>query len=106
MKKKGEFVQRSQNIGGVEFSFQPPPRQITQRQRQQQLEQVPNAQTNLASQNLTGDVARATLQQALAQQNALMQQQINLLNQQIGNFHHEQFEVQQRQQQQQQPQKQ
>jgi len=29
MKKRGEFVQRSQKIKGVEFSFQPPPRQIT-----------------------------------------------------------------------------
>ena len=45
MKKRGEFVQRSQKIKGVEFSFQPPPRQITQRQRQ--LEQILNAQTHL-----------------------------------------------------------
>ena len=101
MKKRGEFVQRSQKIKGVVFSFQPPPREITQRQRQ--LEQIVNAQTNLLQQQtnvLSGAVAggpSVALQQAFAQQQLLMQQQIGLLNQHMN---HQQGYYQQQQQQQ------
>jgi hypothetical protein len=108
MKKRGEFVQRSQKIKGVEFSFQPPPRQITQRQRQ--LEQLLSAQTHLLQHQtnaLSGAAAGSSavaLQQAFAQQHLLMQQQIGFLNQQMsqqqqqGYFHHHQQQQYQQQQ--------
>jgi len=100
MKKRGEFVQRSQKIKGVEFSFQPPPRQITQRQRQLE---ILNAQTNLLQQQtnvLSGAAAggSAVALQAFAQQQLLMQQQLGLLNQQMpqiqqqGYYHHHQHQ--------------
>jgi len=108
MKKRGEFVQRSQKIKGVEFLFQPPPRQITQRQRQ--LEQLLSAQTHLLQHQtnaLSGAAAGSSavaLQQAFAQQHLLMQQQIGFLNQQMnqhqqqGYFHHRQQQQYQQQQ--------
>jgi hypothetical protein len=106
MKKRGEFVQRSQKIKGVEFSFQPPPRQITQRQRQLE---ILNAQTNLLQQQtnvLSGAAAggSAVALQAFAQQQLLMQQQLGLLNQQMpqiqqqGYYHHHQHQQYQQQQ--------
>jgi len=106
MKKRGEFVQRSQKIKGVEFSFQPPPRQITQRQRQLE---ILNAQTNFLQQQtnvLSGAAAggSAVALQAFAQQQLLMQQQLGLLNQQMnqnqqqGYYHHHQHQQYQQQQ--------
>lgn len=90
MKKRGEFVQKAQKIKNVEFSFQPPPRQIMQRQRHA----INNNNLVLMQQQQQFPFQQA----ALAQQQLLMQQQII---QQHMNYQHQTGGIYQQQQQQQ-----
>ena len=99
MKKRGEFVQKAQKIKNVEFSFQPPPRQIMQRQRHainnnnlvliQQQQQFPFQQAALAQQQLL-------MQQQIIQQHMNYQHQTGgIYQQQQQQFHQHQLQHQQ-----------